>query len=183
MLIQASAGCRPRWSRSGRWERFRGLRSRGRRSRRRRRSCAAVSGVQSCPGAVDVVLREVGGWCCDEQQADVGVGGGGDLFGAVLDDRRGWEAGERHLHVGLPGGEPDVADEDVGETVMSGCWPLRMRTSYGPPARAAARARHQAAQRSVVAGPVRAARATSMASPGAAQPQMWMGASRCRTMW
>ena len=41
--------------------------------------------------------------------------GGGDLFVGVLNDGTAGEAGERHLHVGLAGGEPEVAEEDVVE--------------------------------------------------------------------
>ena len=51
-----------------------------------------------------------------------GVVGGGDLFFGVLDDGGAGEAAEGHLHVGLAGGEPDVADEDVGE--VDGCSPV-----------------------------------------------------------
>jgi hypothetical protein len=40
---------------------------------------------------------------------------GGDLFGGVLNVCAVGEAGERHLHVGLAGGEPEIADEDVVE--------------------------------------------------------------------
>ncbi len=79
-----------------------------------------VFGGLGCAGGpagcgFDVFERVVGGVSFDEKEADVGVVGGGDLFGGVLNDGAVGEAGEGHLHVGLAGGEPEIADEDVVE--------------------------------------------------------------------
>ena len=46
----------------------------------------------------------VGGVFFDLEETDLGVGGGGDLFGGVFDGGCDVEAGEGHLHVGLAGG-------------------------------------------------------------------------------
>ena len=64
-------------------------------------------------GGLDVFERVVGAVSLDEEEADVGIVGGGDLFFGVFDLGFGSEAGEGHLHVGLAGGEPEIAEEDV----------------------------------------------------------------------
>ena len=66
-------------------------------------------------GGFDVLEGVVGGVLLDEEEADLRVVGGGDLFVGVFDDGVAGEAGEGHLHVGLAGGHPEVADEDVFE--------------------------------------------------------------------
>ncbi len=66
-------------------------------------------------GGFDVLEGVVGGVLLDEQEADLRVVGGGDLFVGVFDYSVAGEAREGHLHVGLAGGEPEVSDEDVFE--------------------------------------------------------------------
>ena len=72
-------------------------------------------GVRGGPGGGGVFGGDVGGVVGDEQEADLREVGGGDLFVGVFDDGGVGEAAEGHLHVGLAGGDPDVADEEVGE--------------------------------------------------------------------
>ena len=76
-------------------------------------------GIAGGPGGGLVVEGIVVGFFVEDEEmdlaADVRIGGGGDLLVGVLDDGRAREAAKGHLHVGLAGGEPDVADEDVGE--------------------------------------------------------------------
>src|ERR1700722_15882725 len=63
----------------------------------------------------DVLEWVVSGVLRDEEQADLRVVGGGDLFVGVFDYSVARKACERHLHVGLAGGYPEVADENVFE--------------------------------------------------------------------
>ena len=51
----------------------------------------------------------------DAQQPDGGQVRLGDFLLRVFQDGVAGEAVERHLHVGLTGGHPDVADQDVRE--------------------------------------------------------------------
>jgi hypothetical protein len=50
-----------------------------------------------------------------EEEAKFGVGGGGNFFVPIFEDGVAWESAKGKLHVGLAGGEPDVADEEIGE--------------------------------------------------------------------
>jgi hypothetical protein len=74
----------------------------------------SLGGAESPAGSgFDVFERVIGGVFFDAEESDVRVVGGGDLFGRVLDLGVRVEACERHLHVGLAGGEPEIAEENI----------------------------------------------------------------------
>ncbi len=75
------------------------------------------SGFRSAegPGIGDVVEWEIGAFAIDDEETEFGIRRRGDFLVGILDDGAAREALEGHFHVGLAGGEPDVADEKVGK--------------------------------------------------------------------
>ena len=84
------------------------------------REVGGGGGVARGPGGGLVVEGIVVGLFVEDEETELttksGIGGGGNFFVGVFDDGGVGEAAEGHLHVGLAGGEPDIADEDVGES-------------------------------------------------------------------
>ena len=72
-------------------------------------------GIADGPDVFDVSKRIVAAGRLHVEEADLRIGCGGDLGSTVLYGGIRAETLEGHLHVGLAGGEPDVADEQVGD--------------------------------------------------------------------
>ena len=75
--------------------------------------CGGWSADGPASGGADIFAGIFGGVSFDQEEANVGEVGSGDLFVGVLDLGAGTKAGERHLHVGLARGKPEIAEEDV----------------------------------------------------------------------
>ena len=79
-------------------------------------ACGGFGGaLRPADGGLDVFEGIVRAVFFNAEEADLRVVGGGDFFGGVLDDGVAGEAEQRHLHVGLAGGKPEIADENVVE--------------------------------------------------------------------